>query len=934
MKKPSQRRRRQLAVERFETRKLLAALEFAAVADNTIYETFDSSDRSNGVGQYLLAGRTGNGGDFAALRSLIEFDVSSIPAEATIESVRLELNLSAVAPGSGVRDVSIFPVLSPWGEGMSHAPGAEGNGAASQQNDASWYKRFFPNSAWQQEGGDFNPNTPSATIPIQIVDQVYTWTSDQMKVDVSNWLADADSNFGWIILGDEEDDRTIRKFDSRDAPDASKHPKLIVEVSGVDLDSPEPILTGPASPTNTSPIDVTIDFGEEVENFIANDISVSGGEVTNLQAGINGRFVATIEADGDGIVTINVPADVATDLAGNANLAATSLEIEIDQTPPAPAITGPDSPLLNPLFDIAINFGESVVDFEASDIGVSNGSIESLTDNGNGGYTAAIRGTAGTTVAVNVAAAVASDLAGNPNTSASQFTAQILLPSLDFGDAPNPYPVLESSDGARHSLGDLFLGNLVDAEFDGAPSPLADGDEPDEDGIVAIATLLSGDQPTLSSLAVTASKAGKLDGWVDFTQDGDWDDSGEQIFTSVSLIAGENILAVSVPADSLSGQTFARFRVSEAGGLTPTGSVSNGEVEDHLVTLSDASIGSTIMIQMVDPNLDVEVIQGDLTVSSPTADRFRAPLSSFGRLELQGTEQSDSVTIDLRSFKVPSNGLLIQGQAGSNRLQLKGASASLNFTSPTVVISDFETLDLRHPDNTTIVLNASTVSELQPNDRQVELLLGIDDTLIMNDVANWRMGEAILVADEFRLTADSLTGSEQLVVATPRPWHNPLQPSDINNNGDVSAADALVIVNELARQSVIEADGTLVDPASLGQWPGIYYDQNHDGKLSSLDALRVINRLAILSSGGGESEGWPSSPALTRATSTPTIPSELRLNSLQSFTAIDKAVSKISDFAVQQESTSNESAIDAVKMGQRDHDACEAIDTVLRSGIV
>ncbi|MEE2935242.1 MAG: Ig-like domain-containing protein [Planctomycetota bacterium] len=909
----------------------MATLEFAAVADNTIYETFNSSDRSNGVGDYLLAGRTGSNGGFAARRSLIEFDVSSIPAEATIESVRLELNVSAVAPGSGVRDVSIFPVLSPWGEGMSHAPGAEGSGAASQQNDASWYKRLFPNSAWQQEGGDFNPNAPSATIPIQIVDRVYTWTSDQMKVDVSNWLADADSNFGWIILGDEGDDRTIRKFDSRDAPDASKHPKLIVEVSGADTDPPEPILTGPASPTNISPINVTIDFAEEVENFVTNDINVSGGEVTNLQAGINGRFVATIEADGDGTVTINVPADVANDLAGNANLAATSLEIEIDQTPPAPAITGPASPLLNPLFDIAINFGESVVGFVASDLGVSNGSIESLTDNGSGVYTATIRGIAGTTVAVDVAAAVASDLAGNPNISASQFTAQIPLPSLDFGDAPNDYPVLESSDGARHSLGDLFLGNLVDAEFDGTPSALADGDEPDEDGIVAVATLLAGDQTTLSSLAVTASKAGKLDGWVDFNQDGDWDDSGEQIFTSVSLIAGENILAVRIPADSLSGQTFARFRVSESGGLTPTGSVSNGEVEDHLLTLSDASIGSNIMIKMVNPNLDVEVTQGDLTVSSPTADRFRAPLSSVGRLELQGTEHGDSVTIDLRSFRVPSNGLLIQGQAGSNRLHLSGTSASLDFTSPTVAISDFETLDLRNPDDTTIVLNASTVAELQPNDRQVELLLGFDDTLIMNDATNWRMGDATVAAGEFHLTADSLTGSEQLIVATPRPWHNPLQPSDINNSGDISAADALVIVNELARQSVIEADGTLIDPASLGQWPGIYYDQNHDGRLSALDALRVINRLAILSSGEGESEGWHSWPAPTRETSIPAISPELRLNSLPSFAATDAAVSKISDFAVHHESTSTKSAIDAVKMGQRDPDAIEAIDTVLRS---
>ncbi|MDG2223431.1 MAG: Ig-like domain-containing protein [Rubripirellula sp.] len=933
MKKPSQRRRRQLAVERFETRRLLAALEFAAVADNTIYENFDSSDLSNGVGQYLLTGRTGSQGNFTARRSLIEFDVTSIPAEATIESVRLELNLSAVAPGSGVRDVSIFPVLSQWGEGLSHAPNAEGNGAASQQNDASWFKRLFPNSAWQQEGGDFNQNAPSATIPVQIVDQVYTWTSEQMKVDVSNWLADAGNNFGWIVLGDEADDRTIRKFDSRDAPDANKHPKLIVEVSGVDLDPPEPILTGPSTPTNTSQIDVTIDFGEDVENFVADDISVSGGQVTNLQTGDNGRFIATIDADDDGTLTVNVPANVASDLAGNANLAAAPLEIEIDGTPPAPEITGPATPLIDPLFDIAINFGESVIGFVTTDVDVSNGSIESLTDNGNGSYTAAILGTAGTTVAIDVAAAVASDLAGNQNTAASQFTVQILLPTFDFGDAPEPYPVLQSSDGAKHSLGDLFLGNLVDAEFDGIPSALADSDENDEDGIVAVTTIVAGDQPTLSSLAVSASKPGKLDGWVDFNQDGDWDDSGEQVFESVALTAGENILPLTVPADSQSGETFARFRVSEAGGLTPIGSVSNGEVEDHRVTLSDASIPSTIVIQMADPNLDVEAIQGELRVSSPTADRFRAPSSSVGRLELQGTAQSDSITIDLGTFKVSANGLLIRGEAGSNRLQLKGGSASLDFTSSATVISDFETIDLRHQDDTTVVLDASAVSILQPSDRQVELFLGLDDNLVMDDVSNWRMGAPVLVAGEFRLTANSLTGSEQLIVATPRPWQNPLQSSDINNSGDVSSADALVIVNELARQSVIEADGTLVDPNSLGQWPGIYYDQNHDGKLSSLDALRVINRLAILSDGRGESEWLPYAPAFAQDDTPRNFSFLTESNAGPILAEFDTADSKISDFVTQQAQANREVVIDTVNSPQREADVIAAIDSVLRTGI-
>ena len=39
-----------------------------------------------------------------------------------------------------------------------------------------------------------------------------------------------------------------------------------------------------------------------------------------------------------------------------------------------------------------------------------------------------------------------------------------------------------------------------------------------------------------------ASEAGKLDAWIDFNQDGDWDEDGEQIVVSQSVVAGVNLL--------------------------------------------------------------------------------------------------------------------------------------------------------------------------------------------------------------------------------------------------------------------------------------------------------------------------------------------------------------------------------------------------------
>ncbi len=60
---------------------------------------------------------------------------------------------------------------------------------------------------------------------------------------------------------------------------------------------------------------------------------------------------------------------------------------------------------------------------------------------------------------------------------------------------------------------------------------LADGDGDDDDGVFVIADLVAiSDADTSASFTVDASETGKLDAWIDFNSDGDWDDVGEQIF--------------------------------------------------------------------------------------------------------------------------------------------------------------------------------------------------------------------------------------------------------------------------------------------------------------------------------------------------------------------------------------------------------------------
>ena len=165
------------------------------------------------------------------------------------------------------------------------------------------------------------------------------------------------------------------------------------------------------------------------------------------------------------------------------------------------------------------------------------------------------------------------------------FVPQPLVPQYDFGDAPDPkYPTLLASNGARHLIGGPWMDTAgqPDPEPDGQADLGALGDDnngsDDEDG-VEIPPLIQGHTAALT-LHVNGG-GGSVQAWIDFDSDGIWRIS-ERVYNGV-LPNGTHIISVPVPADAAIGQTFARFRISSAGGLGPAGQAADGEVEDYLV---------------------------------------------------------------------------------------------------------------------------------------------------------------------------------------------------------------------------------------------------------------------------------------------------------------------------------------------------------------
>ncbi|MGB1254727.1 MAG: GEVED domain-containing protein, partial [Thiolinea sp.] len=175
----------------------------------------------------------------------------------------------------------------------------------------------------------------------------------------------------------------------------------------------------------------------------------------------------------------------------------------------------------------------------------------------------------------------------------------ITITGSDYGDAPNnlsaidadmtvAYPTLRANNGARHGVdGVTFLGDAVDADNDGQPAIAADADN--DDGVTfpelgGTPVLLVGRS---NNMTVKASATGYLNAWIDINQDGDWDDSGEQLYTNQALSIGNNSLQYTPAGTQPTGETYLRFRFTATTVSTPlpTGALSNGEVEDYRVAI-------------------------------------------------------------------------------------------------------------------------------------------------------------------------------------------------------------------------------------------------------------------------------------------------------------------------------------------------------------
>ncbi|MBV7338125.1 carboxypeptidase regulatory-like domain-containing protein [Chloroflexi bacterium TSY] len=264
---------------------------------------------------------------------------------------------------------------------------------------------------------------------------------------------------------------------------------------------------------------------------------------------------------------------------------------------------------------------------------------------------------------------------------------QMTFIPADYGDLPSIYPTSLANNGPYHLIiaGGPVLGANVDDEFDGQPDVTATGDDTtntpdDEDGVVLTSTIIAGEPLTFDITAANAAGA-VLNAWADFNGDGDFDDTGEQIFADEAVANGTNSYASVVPSVTLSDTINVRFRLSTDTGLVPTGAATDGEVEDYQFAptlldfgdLPDTSTGGLYLTTVADngprhvildtnnPTLGASIDDEKEGVPSTNAD---------GDDTADGSDDEDGATF--------SSAQLIPGETVNVTVNATGVDGSLN----------------------------------------------------------------------------------------------------------------------------------------------------------------------------------------------------------------------------------------------------------------
>ncbi|MDO6391796.1 Ig-like domain-containing protein [Pontibacter sp. BT731] len=196
--------------------------------------------------------------------------------------------------------------------------------------------------------------------------------------------------------------------------------------------------------TNTA-IPVTVTFSEPVTGLTLTSFSATNGRLSNLQKTDNTTYTVLLTPEEDGEVSLQLAADKVEDQAGNGNTASNVLKRRYDATAPTVVLSTDAPELTNKPFTVNFRFSEAVEGFAVADITVANGAAGEFKKTDDRTYSALIKPSADGEVTVRLAAGIAQDAAGNPNSASNTLSIRY------DGTAPSGYTVAFGTEKVDHA---------------------------------------------------------------------------------------------------------------------------------------------------------------------------------------------------------------------------------------------------------------------------------------------------------------------------------------------------------------------------------------------------------------------------------------------------------------------------------------------------
>ncbi len=261
-----------------------------------------------------------SGGDIGNVRALMQFDLGSIPAGATITSATLQLEATS---NTGAFDINVYEVTEAWVEGS-------GNGTADA---ASWDARQ-PSVAWSTPGGTYDP-TIIATLNTSLIGQ-HSWDITSL---VTAWYGGSTVNNG-IIIGSPDGGGDVVTYDSSEG---ATPPTLVITYTGgnsaptgsVTIDNASPAqgdtLTAANTLADADGLSGAISYQWQRDG--SNIGGATGASYTTTQADV-GAVITVIASYTDDLGTAESVASTATAAVTNVNDAPTG-SVTIDKHQPA-----------------------------------------------------------------------------------------------------------------------------------------------------------------------------------------------------------------------------------------------------------------------------------------------------------------------------------------------------------------------------------------------------------------------------------------------------------------------------------------------------------------------------------------------------------------------------------------------------------------------